>query len=365
MRKITYLIISSSLVLQFTPPVTALAAFHAALQSKREEAKQDLQQKRDTLKQEVKERRDALKDDLQQKRDTIKGEPREKRDVFTQEAREKRDAMMQEFKKRQEVFHEQVKEKRDVLHNELKEKREKFMAEMKERKEGLKKKLGEKRAERVEQFFQQMVEKFKNAIERFKNFTDRIAERLNKAEENGKDISELRAKLALANEKILEAEKALEDAKTKYSEAVKEPDFKVAFQRVKEIVRGVTEKVKAAHRALVEVVSSLKGLGRGAADQERPTGEKSRERNVEITSAGFAPAELEVKIGTTVHFTNRDSQLHWPASGVHPAHDLCPGFDSLKGLSTGESYSFTFNEAKTCPMHDHLNPALRGKIEVE
>ena len=86
---------------------------------------------------------------------------------------------------------------------------------------------------------------------------------------------------------------------------------------------------------------------------------------VEITSAGFSPANVTVSRGATVRFVNKDAVAHWPASGVHPAHLMCSGFDSLKGLSKGESYEFTFNTAKTCPMHDHLNPALRGSVVVK
>jgi len=90
----------------------------------------------------------------------------------------------------------------------------------------------------------------------------------------------------------------------------------------------------------------------------------SKQHNIEITASGFFPANLNIKAGDTVVFTNRDSVKHWPASGVHPSHLLCAGFDSLKGLGKGETYSFTFKEAKECPMHDHLNPTLKGKIII-
>lgn len=87
-------------------------------------------------------------------------------------------------------------------------------------------------------------------------------------------------------------------------------------------------------------------------------------KNIEITALGFSPTNLDIKVGDTVIFINRDSVQHWPASGVHPSHLLCAGLDSLKGLAKGETYSFTFKEAKECPTHDHLNPTLKGKIRV-
>ncbi|MBI2024026.1 cupredoxin domain-containing protein [Candidatus Giovannonibacteria bacterium] len=86
---------------------------------------------------------------------------------------------------------------------------------------------------------------------------------------------------------------------------------------------------------------------------------------VKITSDGFSPSTLNIKAGDTVKFINDDAVKHWPASGPHPAHTLCPGFDSKPGINPGESYSFKFAERKTCPMHDHLKPTLTGKIVVE
>ncbi len=316
-----------------------------------------IREKRDALKEEVNQRRDALKQEVQEKRDVLKGGFQQKR----QEVKEGVNATQQEMREKRAAFHQEVKEKRETVRTELKEKRDKFREEVRVRKDELKKKLGEKRAERIEAFFQKMVEKFEAAIERLKKHADRIAEHLEKAEANGKSVAEVRVKLSTANNKILEAEKALEDAKAKYTEAAKEPDFRVAFAKVREVIQGVVAKIKEAHRALVDVINSIKGLGRKVEGKE----EETKERTVEITPGGFAPATLKIKAGTQVNFVNRDSALHWPASGVHPAHELCPGFDSLKGLAKDEVYKFTFTEVKTCSMHDHLNPDIKGLIIVE
>ena len=85
---------------------------------------------------------------------------------------------------------------------------------------------------------------------------------------------------------------------------------------------------------------------------------------VNMTSSGFSPKELIIKAGDSVEFINKDTRNWWPASGVHPTHQICPGFDSLKGLKPGETYSHTFSEAKECPMHDHLKANMFGKITV-
>ncbi len=341
MIKTTQFIVSISLAFSMAPWLVS-AETATDLPQRKEAVQEEKQQKRDALKQEVEERRDAVKQDFQQRANALK-----------QELQQRKDALKQEFEKKRQEF----EAKRQALQRDLKDKREKFQEEMKMRKEELKKKLGEKRAENIEKFFNQMTEKIKAAIERLKKSADRIDEHLKKAEARGKDVGELRIKLLAAREKISDAEKALEDAKAKYTEVVKEPDFRISFQKVREVVHALKEKVKIAHRALVDVINSVKGLSRKEDEQ--------KERMVEITSAGFQPSALKIKVGMTVRFMNKDSQLHWPASGIHPTHELCAGFDALKGLAQDEQYSFTFKEVKTCPMHDHLNPSLTGSIIVE
>ena len=91
----------------------------------------------------------------------------------------------------------------------------------------------------------------------------------------------------------------------------------------------------------------------------------SKTHKIEMTPTGFAPKELTIKKGDTVKFVNKDNKKRWPASGVHPSHQICPGFDAIGGINPGQSYSFTFKEIKTCPMHDHLLPTQFGKIIVE
>ncbi len=87
--------------------------------------------------------------------------------------------------------------------------------------------------------------------------------------------------------------------------------------------------------------------------------------SISITEKGFEPATIKVTAGAKVVWTNKDIRPHWPASALHPTHNLLPGFDALQGLSEGESYSFVFEKAGTWKYHDHLNPGLVGVVEVE
>lgn len=87
-------------------------------------------------------------------------------------------------------------------------------------------------------------------------------------------------------------------------------------------------------------------------------------KGVLITDEGFLPSELTIEPGNKVIFENRGESDHWPASGIHPTHEICPGFDAGKPLKPGEIYEFVFKNEGECPMHDHLNPQLKGAITV-
>ena len=85
---------------------------------------------------------------------------------------------------------------------------------------------------------------------------------------------------------------------------------------------------------------------------------------VNMTAAGFSPAEIKIVKGVTVTFTNQSATPRWPASAPHPTHTNYPEFDALKALSQGESWSFTFNKVGAWAYHDHLNPSVHGKVTV-
>src|SRR3989344_6817228 len=174
--------------------------------------------------------------------------------------------LRQEFKLKQQAIQQEAKQNREVLMQEFKAKRETFKTDAQKRVDALKKKEGEERAKRIEQFFNQMVRKFENAIDRLNNLADRIESRLTKTEAAGNDVSKQRDLLKAARDKISAVETALSDAKAQFAAMAKSENPKVAFEKVKELVRGVAQKVKDADKALVDVVTAVKGLrlGRGA-----------------------------------------------------------------------------------------------------
>ena len=200
------------------------------------------QTQRQGVMQEIKDERAAMQEKTAEMRSAAKGSVQDLRQQMQQRVQD-------------------LQVKRQALQEQIKKQREDFMVQAKARREALKKKLGEERAQRIEDFFGQMVGRFENAIDRLNGVADKIDARLASSTANSADIASLRDKLTAARGEITEAQTALTDAKTKYADAAKSPDFRVAFGKVRELVKGVAEKVKDAHRALVEVIAAIKEAG--------------------------------------------------------------------------------------------------------
>ncbi len=87
--------------------------------------------------------------------------------------------------------------------------------------------------------------------------------------------------------------------------------------------------------------------------------------SVEYNAQGFNPKSVTIKAGDTVTWTNKDEDQLWVGSNPHPTHTDYPGFDALKGIATGGTYSFTFTRMGTWGYHNHLKPEETGKIIVQ
>lgn len=88
---------------------------------------------------------------------------------------------------------------------------------------------------------------------------------------------------------------------------------------------------------------------------------------VKLTSGGITPASLTIRVGDTVTFRNDAAVSFWPASNPHPTHTDCPGFDAMRALNNGESYTLAFTKVEQCGYHNHLdpsNPMMKGTITV-
>ena len=85
-------------------------------------------------------------------------------------------------------------------------------------------------------------------------------------------------------------------------------------------------------------------------------GARADETKVTIDNFTFAPAELKVKVGDTVTWTNHDDIPHTVVSA---------GKYRSKTMDTDNSFSFTFTAAGDYKYFCSLHPHMTGMIKVE
>lgn len=85
---------------------------------------------------------------------------------------------------------------------------------------------------------------------------------------------------------------------------------------------------------------------------------------IQLTETGFSPQTITIAKGDTVIFTTARNKPFWPASDLHPTHEIYPAFDPKQPIAADASWSFQFNNAGAWKYHDHLDPYFRGIIEV-
>lgn len=115
--------------------------------------------------------------------------------------------------------------------------------------------------------------------------------------------------------------------------------------------------------AVAMVMSLALVAGCGSLEGEEKSGggggtAKANTTTVVISDFKYRPQTLEVSKGTRVTWVNKDRDQH-SVTADNGAFD--------KTLASGQSYSYTFNEAGTWSYHCRLfnNPGLKGKIVVK
>lgn len=84
---------------------------------------------------------------------------------------------------------------------------------------------------------------------------------------------------------------------------------------------------------------------------------------VDISNFAFAPAQITVRSGTEVVFTNLDSAPHTVTAGSDD--DPIPGLFDSGLLEQGESFSFVFEEAGTFTYFCERHPPMEATVTVE
>lgn len=85
---------------------------------------------------------------------------------------------------------------------------------------------------------------------------------------------------------------------------------------------------------------------------------------IEMTQDGFVPTEITVDENTSVLFINKDKEDRWPASNIHPTHEIYPEFDPKQPIKPGDSWIFKPKRTGEFKYHDHIKAHLRGVLTV-
>ncbi len=105
------------------------------------------------------------------------------------------------------------------------------------------------------------------------------------------------------------------------------------------------------------------GTAEGGAAPVAAGGPSSRVWTVVYGDDGaFAPERVEITTGDTVRFVNESAVPVWPASNIHPTHEILPEFDPLEAIPPGESWSFTFTENGWWRYHNHIDASQTGTV---
>lgn len=86
---------------------------------------------------------------------------------------------------------------------------------------------------------------------------------------------------------------------------------------------------------------------------------------IQFKDGAYNPNNVTIKVGQTITFSNIGGDLIWPASNIHPTHQIYPEFDPRKSIKAGDSWGFTFTRPGIWKYHDHLQPQISGEIIVE
>lgn len=91
-------------------------------------------------------------------------------------------------------------------------------------------------------------------------------------------------------------------------------------------------------------------------------GGNTTSNEVVIQGMTFSPANINVTVGTTVTWTNKDSYAHTVTSGTTGSPS---GLFDSGNLGSNGTFSFKFNSAGTFPYYCRIHSSMSGTITVK
>lgn len=136
--------------------------------------------------------------------------------------------------------------------------------QVQQKREQVRERLAEKRKQIIRDHFNRMMKRFDAALERIKKIGERIQSRIERAKANGKDVASAQTALDRAKTSWQEAKSAVDGVKGKLESVLSADDPKAAFKDVQNLIEAARDKIKAAHAAMVDAITTLKGVGGGS-----------------------------------------------------------------------------------------------------
>jgi plastocyanin len=99
--------------------------------------------------------------------------------------------------------------------------------------------------------------------------------------------------------------------------------------------------------------------GSSSSDSGASTSSPAATNSVEIKDFAFSPANITVKVGDTVTWTNKDSAAHTVTADSGSSDGPNSG-----NLAQGDTYSFKFTKAATYIYHCAIHPSMQGSVTV-
>ncbi len=113
------------------------------------------------------------------------------------------------------------------------------------------------------------------------------------------------------------------------------------------------------------VLAAVTACGKEETSPRLDDSNSSSLTTITFDDAGFRPLRLEVEVGQQVLFANESDTSLWPASNIHPTHQIYPEFDAKTPIESGDSWIFTFERPGFWRYHNHLGPERSGLIVVK
>ena len=115
---------------------------------------------------------------------------------------------------------------------------------------------------------------------------------------------------------------------------------------------------------VVVVAAGAWYLMRNSTATTNTTNTINKKTEVTLTTSGFEPKDLTVKVLTKVIWTNKSGVMATVDSANHPSHLLYPLLN-LGQFNNGETLSLIFDKVGTFKYHNHFNATATGEIVVE